>query len=65
MTCWRECEYGRVGSITRRTCSGGFASDDPAGQTLSILDLLQQKPASFAAASIRELISRWGGPAIN
>jgi hypothetical protein len=49
---------GRVGSRTRRTCSGGFTLDGPAGKTLSILDLLQQMPASFKAAGICELVNR-------
>ena len=45
--------------VTGRT-SGGFASYGPASRTHSILDLLQQRPASPAEANICEETNRGG-----
>ena len=58
-TCTSARTNGVGTGVTGRSC-GGFASYGPSSRTHSIRDLLQQVPASPAAADICEDTNRGG-----
>ncbi len=60
--CWHKCVHKRGWyrpGVTGRTC-GGFVSYGPASRAHPTLDLLQQLPASPAAANICDDTNRGG-----